>query len=464
MLREPEKSNFADMGKARVLPQPGEIWELSRQIRYYQDFSSIEENKLYSSQALSFLRGNTPPRYVMIVTQPESEIVHVMVLSVETDFISDVDLLICADISGLTRNLLAETWHVQPMLVDNLSQPVGNRLSRQIYDTLLTVGDDFYGLVNQQPQTDEIESLGLKSGTKKALDIPKIAFFHKREQAWSDILTVPVATYHAYIKSVNFTSKILQEQLQIEQELAEVDLAQNKIIDLLSTSLNKYHTLVSRWFQNIFEPEWLNFSTLPNLANTYVGAQPIATRSYNNSPLPANPDEIAATIEQLSSANNEMQRQLAAKRLGEIAVGNSDAIQALVNLLRSASDDETLWIAVESLRKLDPENPVAGVRKVKLIDLGMEIAGKSVALAMAFLQKLDGDVGVFMQVYPTANDNYLPADLKLILLADSGEVLREITARRADIYLQLKFSCGMGESFTVQVALGNSTFSENFTI
>ncbi|MHC0068892.1 hypothetical protein ACWATR_39535, partial [Nostoc sp. UIC 10890] len=85
MLRESEKSNFADMGKATVLPQPGEIWELSRQIRYYQDFFSIQENKLYSNQALSFLRGNTPPRYVMIVTQPESEIVHVMVLSVETD-------------------------------------------------------------------------------------------------------------------------------------------------------------------------------------------------------------------------------------------------------------------------------------------------------------------------------------------------------------------------------------------
>ncbi|MHC0068876.1 DUF1822 family protein, partial [Nostoc sp. UIC 10890] len=257
---------------------------------------------------------------------------------------------------------------------------------------------------------------------------------------------------------------ILQEQLQIEQELAEIDLAEDKFIDLISTSLNKYHVLVSRWFQNIFEPEWLDFSTLTNLANTYGGMQPIATRSNNNSPLPPNRDEITATIEQLSSVNNETQRQLAAKRLGEIAVGNSDAIQALVNLLRSTSDDKTLWIAVESLRKLDPENPVAGVRRVKLIDLGMEIAGKSVALAVAFLQKVDGDVGVFMQIYPTANDNYLPADLKLILLADSGEILREITARRADIYLQLKFSCEMGENFTVQVALGNSTFSEDFII
>lgn len=464
MLREFEKSNFVNMVKASVLPQPGEIWELNRQIRYYQDFDLTEGSKLYSTAAQNFLRGNTPPRYVMIVTEPELEIVHVMVLSAETDFISDVDLLISADISGLTRNLLAETWHVQPMLVDNLSQPVGNRLSREIYDTLLTVGDYFHGLVNQQPQTDEIERLGLKSGTEKALDIPKIAFFHKQEQAWSDVLTIPVATYHAYLKTVNFTNEILQEQLQIEQELAELDLNNNKFINLLSTSFNKHHTLVSRWLQHIFEPEWLDFSTLPNLANTYAEAQPIATRSQNNSQLQPNPDEIAATIQQLSSANNEMQRQLAAKRLGEIAIGNNEAIQALVNLLRSASDDETLWIAVESLRKVDPENPVAGVKRVKLIDLGMEIAGKSVALAVAFLQKVDGDVGVLVQVYPTANDHYLPADLKLILLTDAGEILREITARRADVCLQLKFSCEMGERFIVQVALGNATFSENFLI
>ncbi len=453
MLRDSEKSKFVNMRRPSASPQPGEIWALSPQVRYYEEFYPQEENKLYSTEAQSFLQGNTSPRYVMIVTKSEAEIVSVMVLSGETHFISDVDLLIPADISGLTQDLLAETWHVQPMLVDNLLQPVGKRLSRDIYDILLNVGDYFHDLVNQQPQANKIERLGLRLSTNKALETPRIALFHKQEQAWSDVLTIPVAAY----KSFNFTSQILNEELKIEQELAELEVSQNKYIDLLSTSFNKTHTILSQWLQDIFEPEWQPFSTLPNLA--------IATRSHRDlqASQPTS-DEIAAIIQQLSSANNKTQRQYAVQQLGEIAIGNSEAIQALVNLLRSTSDDETLWIAVESLQKIDPENPATGVKRMKLIDLGMEIAGKAVALAVAFLQKIDGDVTVLLQVYPTGNDDYLPQDLKLILQDDSEEILREVTARSADVYIQLKFSCEMGEGFSVQLALGNASFREKFMI
>ncbi|MEA5569176.1 DUF1822 family protein [Anabaena sp. UHCC 0399] len=464
MSRECEKSKSANMRKPLTLPQPGEIWELSPQIRYYGDFQPNNQHKLYSNEAQSFLQTKTPSRYVMIVTEPDAEIVSVMVLSGETNFISDVDLLIPADISGLTQDLLAETWHVQPMLINNLLQSVGKRLSRDIYDILLTIGDYFHGLVNQPPETNTIEKLGLNLGINQALKAPKISLFHEREEAWSDVLTIPVAAYHTYIKSVNFASQILNEQLQLEQELAEFEFSHNIFTDLLSTSWNHTYTILSRWTQSIFDAEWQAVSTLPNLVNTYGGAQPIATRSFTSPNVPSKPDEIAATIQELSSTTDELQRQYAAKRLGEIAVGNSEAIQALVNLLRSTSDDELLWIAVESLRKIDPENPAAGVKRMKLIDLGMEIAGEAVALAVGFLQKIDGDVSVLLQVYSTGNNDYLPPDLKLRLQDNSGNIWREVIARRADICIQLKFSGEIGEKFSVQIGLGNTNFSENFVI
>ncbi|MBD2690289.1 DUF1822 family protein [Anabaena catenula] len=434
-------------------PQPGEIWELSRNLQFPGEFSANEKNKLYSTEAKSFLQGNTPSRYVMIVMKLESDsetesewnVVSVMVLSAEINFISDVDLLIPADISGLSQDLLAETWHVKPMLTDNLLQPIGKRLSRDIYDMLLTNGDYHHGLLNQPPETFDIERLGLKVGKRKALDMPISALFHKQEKAWSDVLTIPVAAYRAYVKSVNLTNQLLNEYLEVEQELLQSN-----------TKINKIYINLSRWWQNIFESEWLDFYTLPNFA--------IATRSHNFQNFQQNSDEIAEIIQQLSPDNKENQRQNAAKRLGEIAVGNVDAIQALVSLLRSTSDDETLWIAVESLRKIDPENPAAGVRRIKLIDLGMDIAGKAVALAVAFLQKIDGDVGVMLQVYPTGNNDYLPPDLKLILLDDSGEILREVTARRADVYVQLKFTCEMREKFSVKLTLGDANFHEDFVI
>ncbi|MBW4622189.1 MAG: DUF1822 family protein [Cyanosarcina radialis HA8281-LM2] len=453
------------MRKPYPAPQPGEIWELTHQIRYPGEFYSSEQNKLYSTEAQNFLQGNAPPRYVTIVTEPEvesetgsaSEIVSVMVLSAETNFISDVDLLIPAHISGLGRDLLAETWHVQPMLIDNLLHPVGQRLSRDIYDILLTVGDYYHELVDRQPEINDIERLGLKSGRKKAASISEINRFHERERAWSDVLTIPVAVDRAYIKSLEFTSQLLHERLEIERELAEIDFSKNRSIDSLSISLNQTRTILSRWWQNIFEPEWQAVSTLPKLA--------IATRSSDlslNTQL--NSEEMAATIGQLLSTNDETQRQRAAKQLGEVTVGNSNAIQALVSLLRSTSDDETLWMAVESLRKIDPENPAAGVKRVKLIDLGMEVAGKTVALAVAFLPKNDGDVSVLLQVYPTGNDDRLPPDLKLILLDEPGEICREVVARRADVYLQLKFSCQIGEKFSVQLALGDANFNEDFAV
>jgi hypothetical protein len=458
MSRECEKSKSANMRKPSTLPQPGEIWKLSRQIRYYDAFQPNDQHKLYSAEAYSFLQTKTPPRYVMIVTEPDTEIVSVMVLSGETNFISDVDVLIPADISGLTQDLLAETWHVQPMLIDNLLQSVGKRLSRDIYDILLTIGDYFHGLVNQLPENNVIAKLGLNLGINQALKAPEISLFHQREKAWSDVLTIPVAAYHTYIKSVNFTSQILNEQLQLEQELAEFEFSQNIFTNLLSTSFNQTYTILSRWTQSIFDAEWQAVSTLPNLA--------VVTRSPsgNLQHFPSNPDEIASLIQQLSFANDETQRQIAIKQLGEIAVGNSEAIQALVNLLRSTSDDELLWIAVESLRKIDPENPAAGVKRMKLIDLGMEIAGEAVALAVGFLQKIDGDVSVLLQVYPTGNHNYLPPDLKLRLQDDSGNIWREVIARRADICIQLKFSGEIGERFSVQIGLGNTNFSENFVI
>jgi len=449
-----EKSKSGNMRKPSLSPQPGEIWELNRHVQFSEEFSLNKDNKLYSIEAKSFLEGDTPPRYVMIVTEPEVDIISVMILSAETDFISDIDLVIPTHITDLGQDLLAETWHVQPMLVFNLLQLVGKRLSRDIYDLLLNVGDYYYGLVNQQPEISDIEELGLKVGKRKALDVAEIALFHQRETAWSDVLTIPVAAHNRYIKSANLTNKILSDCLQIEQELIEVDFNQNRVINSLSNSFNQTQIILSRWWQNNFEPEWQAISTFPNLV--------IATRSHSES---QNIEQnILSLIQQLSVENDENQRQNAAKQLGEIAVGSSDAVQALVNLLRSTSDDETLWIAVESLRKIDPENPAAGIRRVRLIDLGMEIAGKAVALAVALLQKVEGDVSVLLQVYPTANDDYLPADLKLILIDDSGNILREITARRADVYMQLKFSCEVGEIFSVQVALGDTNFRENFVV
>ncbi|MBW4612236.1 MAG: hypothetical protein KME21_02955 [Desmonostoc vinosum HA7617-LM4] len=209
-----------------LIPQPGEIWEVNRIVQSPLEFSSQEQQKLYSASVQSFLAGKSPPRYVMIVKEPVATvekheqwlIVSVMFLSVNTDFLSDVDLLIPATISGVEQDLLAETWHIIPALVCNLLHPVGKILSRQIYDLLLTVGDYNHGLVNELPKISEILSLGLTNSSLSTTNNSKIQDFHEQEKVWSDILTVPVAAYHTYLKSMKLANTVIDELLRLEQE------------------------------------------------------------------------------------------------------------------------------------------------------------------------------------------------------------------------------------------------------
>ena len=222
--------NFSENQKCdRQQIEPGTIWEISR-APIPLEFSDEEQQRLYSDAALQFLSGNSSPRYVMIVKEPEPvepdewQLVSVMVLSVQTDLLSHVDLLIPAEVSGVGRDLLAQTWHVLPMLVRNLSHSVGKRLSRQVYDALLNVGDYHYGLVDVAPSRQEIQSLGLEVGI--AAQQPELQAFHRQEEAWSDVLRVPLAAYHTYLKATKITSAILDAAIQLHEfsENSEIPL------------------------------------------------------------------------------------------------------------------------------------------------------------------------------------------------------------------------------------------------
>lgn len=428
------------------IPKPGEIWELSRDVQSPILFSEQQQYTLYSNQARRFLKGESPPRYVMIVTEPEPladtqekwQEVAVMVLSGEIHFLSYVDLLIPKEVSGIGQDLLAETWHVLPMLSCNLLKPVGERLSKKIYDVLMALGDYYYGLINQVPSEQEIQTLGLQVS-----NFPVNSAFHFQEQAWSDVLSVPLAAHRVYLKGIQLVDELLNDALQLEREL------QRRIP-------------LNQWWHNTFNKEWMQFS---DFFNSQAPSLAVASRTAEDCPdNQASSQEIAELIHQLSIAQNEQERRRAAKRLGDIAQGNDNAIQALITLLQTTEDDETLWTAVESLWQIDPGNPASGVRRVRLIDLGMQVAGQTVALAVALMQKSNGQVGVLLRVYPTGNESYLPPDLKLILLDDSSKILREVTARRADIYIQLKLNGQPGECFGVRVTLREASITEDFVI
>jgi Protein of unknown function (DUF1822) len=448
-FQEPSLSGQENHNMA--LPQPGEIWELSQDVFSPLVFSKEEQKALYSEEAQLFLKGHAGSRYTMIVGSPESpsddrwQTLSVMVFSKETRFLSTVDLLIPAQISGLEQDLLAQTWHVLPMLKCNLSQPVGQRLSRQIYDLLLTVGDHYHALTDRSPGRQKLKQAGLKIGTLDHQH-PEIQTFHRQETSWSDVLSVPLAAYLTYRKSIRFTHSILNEALQLERDFKEP---------------SKICVNLSQWVQNIFESGWQTIEMFWNAQGTPFA---IATRSLSPDG-PSDPQQIAVLIDQLASVQDEHQRQRAAKQLGDIAsIRHPEAVRALMDLLRTTQNDETLWSAVESLWRIDPGNSAAGVRRVRLIDWGMQIVGEAVALAVALVPRENQSVNVLLQVYPTGNNPYLPPNLKLILLDPLGQALREITARQTDVYIQLKLSGYPGEQFSVKITFGTASITEDFSL
>lgn len=428
------------------MPQPGEIWHVSSSVQSPLKFTPEEQRRLYSEPALSFLRGSSTPRYVMIVTEAEQvaekgwPTISVMVLSLETQCLSKGDILMPTSLSGLEREVLVETWHVQEMLACNLSHRVGQRLSRHVYDLLLTIGDFHQGFVNQL-SFQEVQKLGLKIGPISAATNPVLQAFHRQEEAWSDVLTVPLAAHRSYLKGIQRSEQVLQAAISLEREF----------------TVHKQQVNLSRWFEGCIDAGWQIFSGWLEETPALV----LATRSSDT---PADPTEIAALIHQLSAETDEPQRRRIAKQLGDCARGNPSAIHALIDLLRSTQDDETLWAAVESLWKIDPGNPAAGVQQVKLVDLGMQVANQAVALAVALVQKTNQHVGVLLQVYPTGSEPYLPANLTLVLLDEAGHPLREVMARQSDIYIQLKFRGEPSEMFSVRIELGTASITEDFVI
>ncbi len=130
------------------------------------------------------------------------------------------------------------------------------------------------------------------------------------------------------------------------------------------------------------------------------------------------------------------------------------------------------WFALDTLSGSNPSIALslrsagmnASVRQVKLIDLGMQIESQFVMLLVALTPKTDGQVGIRMQLHPTSGELYLPNNIKLALLSDSGNLLQEVKARMQDNYVQLPhFDVEAGESFLVQVKIDNFQITETFS-
>ena len=167
-------------------------------------------------------------------------------------------------------------------------------------------------------------------------------------------------------------------------------------------------------------------------------------------------------IEQLF-ASGELTNLLGVPVFGVQKVSASDS----VNLSRWFQNCfEAGWQAAAELLTPQQLSPVfwgAGVKGAKLIDFRIDLVRHKVILVISLMQENDLQVSVRLQVYPQGEAIYLPSNLQLQVFSE-GEVFQEVAARSADQFIQCQFGGALGDCFSVQVALGETSVRENFVI
>lgn len=103
------------------------------------------------------------------------------------------------------------------------------------------------------------------------------------------------------------------------------------------------------------------------------------------------------------------------------------------------------------------------IKRVKLIDLGVELGGCQVSLMMT-ISATESGINLQASVYPTGERLTLPPDLHLKILTDAGDVFKEVISRSDDEFIRYRFDASMGDRFTIQVSLGTASVSEAFQV
>jgi len=128
------------------------------------------------------------------------------------------------------------------------------------------------------------------------------------------------------------------------------------------------------------------------------------------------------------------------------------------------------WQAIEEI--LHPEQfewafsrrSATLITRGQQIDLGMQLANKSVALIVTLPPEEDSEVEIKVQVYPVGGESNLPEGLKLTIMDDSGETVLEAKSREFDSFIQQEFSAESGEEFGVVVSLGEAKITQYFRL
>lgn len=175
------------------------------------------------------------------------------------------------------------------------------------------------------------------------------------------------------------------------------------------------------------------------------------------------PDAVPGVVEVLRSAVDKETQLSAIYLLGQIGQGDGEAIAALAAFQSTTTDVDLRRQAAVSLGKIDPSHPAAGIRRGKVLDLGLQVGESPVVLVLTLLPEGD-NTNIQIRLNPIGDRAMLPPELDLIIEDGDGAVFREVRSRSQDQALQLAFRANGGDRFTVGVVFGDHQVKETFQV
>ncbi len=143
--------------------------------------------------------------------------------------------------------------------------------------------------------------------------------------------------------------------------------------------------------------------------------------------------------------------------------------QNIVNLNRWFEDVfESGWEAIKSIFSTEPAWQFRSTEKVraKLIDFGIKENNASVAIVVKVSPDDNNcdEMKIIVELHPVHNQDYLPAALGIMILDEEETAVMKAIAKNDNKKIELEFTAATGDSFSIKIALGDVSVTENFIL
>ncbi len=265
-------------------------------------------------------------------------------------------------------------------------------------------------------------------------------------------LSLPFAEWGALFVQPQWRSQLYQARMQgSDPAIAGTPLRQwfgaveAKVKQAVAQSWQTLDVLAADWH-----------STQPTLAYRFGG-------DYRRNTSTRFPDAVPGVLDVLRTSPDKETQLSAIYLLGQIGQGDREAIATLATLQHTAADIELRRQAAVSLGKIEPTHPNAGVRRGKILDLGLRLDETPILLVLTLLPEAE-ETNIQVQVRSVRDGESLPVNLQLVITDPAGTVFREERSRQHTQRLQIAFTAQTNDQFGVQIILNNQHISELFTV